>query len=81
MSKKKSHLPTMIRSSADDELDEDAVIRKFRITAKDGKNYNTGHYNLSAIIAVGLELPAEKFTNMMFPLLKITSPNCAGSLV
>ena len=29
------------------------VIRKFRITASDGKNYNTNHYNLKAIIAVG----------------------------
>lgn len=38
---------------ADDEIDEQSVIRKFRITASDGKSYNTSHYNLSAIIAVG----------------------------
>ena len=37
----------------DSELQEDSVIRKFRITAADGKTYNTNHYNLSAIIAVG----------------------------
>ena len=33
----------------DRELQEDSVIRKFRITAADGKNYDTGHYNSSAI--------------------------------
>ena len=38
---------------ADGEVDENSVIRKFRITAADGKSYNTNHYNLSAIIAVG----------------------------
>ncbi len=38
---------------ADGEIDENSVIRKFRITAADGKTYNTNHYNLSAIIAVG----------------------------
>ncbi|MBO5247575.1 MAG: virulence RhuM family protein [Eubacterium sp.] len=38
---------------SDGELEEQAVIRKFRITASDGKNYNTNHYNLKAIIAVG----------------------------
>ena len=38
---------------ADGEIEESAVIRKFRITAADGKTYNTNHYNLSAIIAVG----------------------------
>lgn len=38
---------------ADGEVDENLVIRKFRITAADGKTYNTNHYNLSAIIAVG----------------------------
>ena len=37
----------------DREVDENPVIRKFRITAADGKTYNTNHYNLSAIIAVG----------------------------
>ena len=38
---------------ADGEINENSVIRKFRITAADGKTYNTNHYNLSAIIAVG----------------------------
>ena len=37
----------------DKEVDENSVIRKFRITAADGKTYNANHYNLSAIIAVG----------------------------
>ena len=45
---------------ADSELEEKAVIRNFRITAADGKNYNTGHYNLSAIIAVGYKVNSER---------------------
>ena|GEM_PF-1570250 len=36
----------------DSELEEGAVIRNFRITAADGKTYETKHYNLSAIIAM-----------------------------
>ena len=40
----------------DNELTEDSVIRKFRITAADGKSYNTNHYNLQAIIAVGFKV-------------------------
>ncbi len=35
------------------ELLPEAVIRKFRITASDGKNYKTQHYNLDVIISVG----------------------------
>ncbi len=35
------------------ELEEDSVIRKIRITANDGKKYNTSFYSLDAIIAVG----------------------------
>ncbi len=45
---------------SDSELEEDSVIRNFRITAKDGKNYNTKHYNLSAIIAVGYKVNSEE---------------------
>jgi hypothetical protein len=37
----------------DSELQEDSVIRNFRITAVDGKSYDTLHYKLPAIIAVG----------------------------
>lgn len=44
----------------DNELQYDSVIRKFRITASDGKNYNTQHYNLSAIIAVGYKVNSER---------------------
>jgi hypothetical protein len=42
------------------ELDESSVIRNFRITAKDSKTYNTKHYNLSAIIAVGYKVNSER---------------------
>lgn len=42
------------------ELQENSVIRNFRITASDGKSYNTKHYNLSAIIAVGYKLNSER---------------------
>ena len=45
---------------ADQELQEDSVIRKFRITAADGKTYETQHYNLSAIIAVGYKVNSER---------------------
>ena len=44
----------------DNELDENAVIRKFRITAEDGKIYNTNHYDLSVIIAVGFKVNSER---------------------
>jgi hypothetical protein len=37
----------------DKELSENSVIRKFLITASDGKSYDTKHYALEAIIAVG----------------------------
>ncbi len=45
---------------SDSELEEEAVIRKFRITATDGKNYNTNHYNLSVIIAVGYKVNSDR---------------------
>lgn len=44
---------------SDNELQEDSVIQYFRITAADGKTYNTQHYNLSAVIAVGYKVNSE----------------------
>ncbi|MGB0415150.1 MAG: virulence RhuM family protein [Coraliomargarita sp.] len=45
---------------ADNELEEGSVIRNFRITAADGKGYDTQHYGLSAIIAVGYKVNSER---------------------
>lgn len=38
------------------ELEETAVVRKFRTTASDGKNYNTAFYNLDLIISLGYRI-------------------------
>ena len=45
---------------SDSELEEASVIRKFRITAADGKTYDTQHYSLPAIIAVGYKVNSER---------------------
>ena len=45
---------------SDSELAEDSVTRKFRITADDGKTYDTKHYNLQMIIAVGFKVNSER---------------------
>ena len=44
----------------DSELEEDSVIRNSRITASDGKSYDTKHYNLQMIIAVGFKVNSER---------------------
>ena len=40
----------------EEELDEESVVRKFRTTAADGKNYNTIYYNLDMIISLGYRI-------------------------
>ena len=47
---------------SDKELDENSVVRNFRTTASDGKNYNTNYYNLDAIISVGYRVNSSKAT-------------------
>ena len=47
---------------ASQELTAEAVIRKFRITASDGKNYQTQFYNLDAIISVGYRVNSLRAT-------------------
>ncbi len=53
------HLKNIFSSG---ELGEDSVIRKFRITAADGKSYATNHYNLDAIISVGYRVNSVRAT-------------------
>ena len=47
---------------AGEELQQDSVIRKFRTTAPDGKNYNTNFYNIDAIISVGYRVNSKRAT-------------------
>lgn len=53
------HLKEVFKSG---ELKEDSVIRKFRITANDGKKYSTQFYNLDAIISVGYRVNSKQAT-------------------
>ena len=53
------HLKNIFKTN---ELQEDSVIRKFLITASDGKKYNTQHYNLDAIISLGYRINSNKAT-------------------
>ncbi len=53
------HLQNIFKSG---ELQEDTVIRIFRITAADGKNYNTNFYSLDAVISVGYRVNSYQAT-------------------
>lgn len=53
------HLQNIFKSG---ELDDAAVIRKFRITATDNKKYDTSFYNLDAVISVGYRVNSYKAT-------------------
>ena len=53
------HLRNIFESG---ELSEEAVIRKFRITASDGKSYLTKLYNLDAVISVGYRVNSHQAT-------------------
>ena len=44
------------------ELSQESVIRNFRITAQDGKTYDTQHYNLDVIISIGYRVKSHRGT-------------------
>lgn len=53
------HLKNIFKTN---ELVKDSVIRKFRMTADDGKSYLTSFYNLDSIIAVGYRVNSRQAT-------------------
>lgn len=59
----KSNVSEHIKNIFDEgELDKDSVVRKFRTTASDGKNYNVLHYNLDMIISLGYRIKSSVAT-------------------
>ena len=56
---------------ADGELDKDAVCAKIAHTAEDGKMYQTGFYNLDAIISVGYRVNSKKATEFRIWATKV----------
>ena len=53
------HISNVFREG---ELDEDQVVRKFRTTADDGKDYEVSYYNLDVIISVGYRIKSQRGT-------------------
>lgn len=53
------------------ELEENSVIRKYRITAQDGKKYNTNFYNLDSILSVGYRVNSRQATQFRIWATKI----------
>ena len=47
------HLQNIFKAK---ELEQESVTQKIRVTASDGKKYNTNFYSLDAIIAVGYKV-------------------------
>ena len=63
------------------ELKENSVVRKFRITASDGKTYNTNVYNLDVIISVGYRVKSLRGTEFRIWATKILKKYIIDGLV
>lgn len=55
------------------ELAQESVIKNFLITASDGKNYATKHYNLDAVISVGYRINSMRATQFRKWATKVLS--------
>ncbi len=54
------HLQNIFKTK---ELEQETVTQKIRVTASDGKKYNTNFYSLDAIIAVGYRVNSKEATD------------------
>lgn len=62
------HLQNIFKT---EELEQNAVTQKIRVTASDGKKYNTNFYSLDAIIAVGYRVNSKEATDFRIWATKI----------
>ena len=53
------HIRNMFKEG---ELQEEAVVRKYRTTPRDGKSYNVAYYNLDVIISIGYRVKSHRGT-------------------
>jgi len=61
--KSKATISEHIKNIFDEgELTEISVVRNFRTTASDGKNYDVNFYNLDVIISVGYRVKSQQGT-------------------
>jgi hypothetical protein len=60
-------------------LIEFSVIRKFRITAADGKTYDTAHYNLDVIISVGYRVKSQQKNRFRIWATKVLKDHIVNS--
>ncbi len=61
--KSKATISEHIKNVFDEkELDEESVVREFRTTASDGKQYKTKYYNLDVIISIGYRVKSHRGT-------------------
>ncbi|MBU0578815.1 virulence RhuM family protein [Patescibacteria group bacterium] len=60
--KAKGTISEHIKNVFEEELSQNSVVRNFRTTASDGKNYLTNYYNLDLILAVGYRVKSPQGT-------------------
>ncbi len=59
----KSNISEHIKNILEErELEENSVVRNFRTTASDGKNYNVSYYSLDMILAIGFRIRSKRGT-------------------
>ena len=67
------------RIFSDNELEEASVVKQYLTTAADGKGYQTKHYSLQAIIAVGFKIENERAVQFRKWANQIVKDyNCSG---
>jgi len=78
----KSNISEHIKHIFDEgELDKKSVVRKFRTTASDGKEYNVIYYNLDMIISLGYRVKSRTATRFRIWATNYQSPSFKSQVI